>query len=162
MESIAIGADHAGYPLKESIIQYFKDHNIPFEDLGSFTGEPVDYPNIAATVVEAMAKNNHHRAVLCCGSGIGVSIAANRYPEVRAALANDLYAAKMSRLHNDANVLCMGSRVIAPALALEILDTWLNTQFEGGRHQRRVDQLTALPNHNGEPATVKNEGIPSC
>lgn len=145
MNTIAIGADHAGYPLKEKLIGYLQEKGIPVEDVGTFNGDSADYPCIAAEVIQAMHKNNHTRAILCCGSGIGVSIAANRYPHIRAALANDLYAAKMSRLHNDANVLCLGSRVIAPDLAVEILDTWLNTPFEGGRHQKRVDLIDSLP-----------------
>jgi ribose 5-phosphate isomerase B len=144
MESIAIGSDHAGFPLKEAITQYLTEQGIPFQDVGCYSVDSVDYPAIAQQVVEAMIAQNHTKGILCCGSGIGVSIAANRYPQIRAALANDLYAAKMSRMHNDANVLCMGSRVVAPALALEVLDTWLNTPFEGGRHQRRVDQLETL------------------
>lgn len=151
MESIAIGADHAGFPLKEAITAYFRENNIPYEDLGTFNGESVDYPSVVAQVIQAMEKNGHTKAVLCCGSGIGVSIAANRYPKVRAALANDLYSAQMSRLHNDANVLCMGSRIIAPALALEILKVWLSTPFEGGRHQRRVDLIDDLSQKGVSP-----------
>ncbi len=150
--SIALGSDHAGFPLKESLIQYLDSCGIPYEDLGCFNGESVDYPSVVSQVVRAMEKNNHDKAVLFCGSGIGVSISANRYPKIRAAVANDLYSARMSRLHNDANVLCMGSRIIAPALAVEILSTWLHTDFEGGRHQRRVDLIDDLA----------TKGLPQC
>lgn len=152
--SIAIGADHAGYPLKEALIEYLKAQGVAVEDVGCFSTDSVDYPHIARDVVQAMNSHGHARGILCCGSGIGVSIAANRFPQIRAALANDLYSARMSRQHNDANVLCMGSRVIAPALAIEILKTWLDTPFEGERHQRRVDQLGSL--------VQPEEGQPSC
>jgi ribose 5-phosphate isomerase B len=144
MESIAMGADHAGYPLKEKLVAYLQGKGIRVEDLGTFSQESVDYPDIAAKVVRAMEQNGHTRAILCCGSGVGVSISANRYPKVRAVMAHDLFIAKMSRLHNDSNVLCMGSRVVAADLAVEILETWLNTPFEGGRHERRVNMIDDL------------------
>jgi ribose 5-phosphate isomerase B len=147
METIIIGADHAGFSLKESLIEHFKEQGIPYQDCGCYDPQSVDYPEIANRVVQAMAQQDPSfsqvKGVLCCGSGVGVSIAANRHPQIRAVLSNDLYTAKMSRQHNDANVLCMGSRIIAPALAIEIFTTWIHTSFEGGRHQRRVEMLSS-------------------
>lgn len=153
-KTLFIGADHAGFPLKQELLPFLKAKNLDVQDLGCFSADSVDYPMVAKSVADAMLANPESLGILVCGSGIGVSIGANRFPHVRAALANDLYSARMSRQHNDANVLCLGSRVIAPALAFEIVSTWLETSFEGNRHQRRVDQLTNLVD--------SKEGHPSC
>ncbi len=141
---IILGADHAGFELKEKIAAYLKGQGFSVQDTGCYSPERVDYPLMAQQAIETMKQQKNARAILCCGSGIGISIGANRFPGVRAALANDINAAKLSRLHNDANVLCMGGRVIAPELAYEIINTWLTTPFEGGRHENRVNQLDHL------------------
>ncbi len=149
-KTIILGADHAGFELKEKVGQYLKAKGIDVKDTGCYSPERVDYPLMAQKAIEAMRVEQTSenaksiRAILCCGSGIGISIGANRFPGVRAVLANEVTSAKLSRLHNDANVLCMGGRMIAPELAFEIIDTWLETPFEGGRHENRVQQLDEL------------------
>ncbi len=149
-EKFILGADHAGFPLKEAVAKYLKEQGVPHEDIGCYSTDRVDYPNIAFTLAHQMKDGAFTRGVLCCGSGIGVSMAANRFPHVRAVVAHDLYTAQMSRRHNDANVLCMGARFIAPELACEILKTWMETPFEGGRHQERVNMMEDTKLLNGE------------
>ena len=147
---IIIGSDHAGFELKETCKGFLEDsgeHGLL--DVGVFTRASSDYPQIAHKVARAVADGEYERGVLICGSGIGMSIVANRYKGVRAALCHNLYAARMSRLHNDANVLTMGERVLGVGLALDILDVFLKTAFEGGRHQARLDQIDE---RGGEPA----------
>ena len=139
---IIIGSDHAGFGLKEACKQFLENsgaHQV--HDAGVFSRESSDYPRIAHKVAQAVSKGECDRAVLICGSGLGMSMAANRHRGVRAALCHNIYSARLSRLHNDANVLAMGERVLGEGLALEILDVFLNTEFEGGRHKRRVDQI---------------------
>lgn len=138
---IAIGADHGGFELKERIVEYLKSSGIEFKDFGTFSLDSCDYPKIGAEVAEQVAKGNFNRGILVCGSGIGMSIIANRFKKVRAALCWDMTTAKFSRTHNDANLLCLGQRVIDNQLALEMVDLWLKTEFEGGRHKLRVDML---------------------
>jgi ribose 5-phosphate isomerase B len=138
---IAVGADHAGYALKQHLVQYLKAAGHEVDDLGTHSEESVDYPGISAAVGRAVVGGGAERGVMLGGSGQGEQIAANKVPGVRASLCNDLYTARMARAHNDANVLTMGARVVAPGLAEEILDLWLATPFDGGRHQRRVDQI---------------------
>lgn len=138
---IAIGSDHGGFQLKEKIIDYLKSKNLTFKDFGTFNEDSCDYPQIAKKVAAEINLNNYARGILICGSGIGMSIAANRYSNVRAALCWDTNTASLSRLHNDSNILCLGQRVIDENLALEMIDIWLNTEFEGGRHQTRVNML---------------------
>ena len=138
---IAIGADHGGFELKEKIIEYLKLKNIEFKDFGAFSTNSCDYPKIGRTVSIEVDANNFNRGILICGSGIGMSIVANRYKGVRAALCWDLTTAKFSRTHNDANILCLGQRVIDEQLAIEMVDLWLKTEFEGGRHKLRVYML---------------------
>lgn len=147
--SIAIGSDHAGFELKEALVAYFKDKGIAYEDVGPQNADRVDYPDYSRRVAQAMQANKHPFGVLLCGSGIGVSMAANRFEGIRAVNAHDLWSAKMSRLHNDANVLCMGGRVIAAPYAIDILETFLSTSFEGGRHQGRVELMDNInkPSH---------------
>ena len=139
---IVIGSDHAGFSLKESCRTFLEKsgaHQVT--DRGVFSAESSDYPKIAHNVAQSVAKGEFDRGILICGTGIGMSIVANRYKGVRAAACHHLFSAKMSRLHNDANVLTMGSRVVGEGLALEILDIFLETPFEGGRHGRRVEQI---------------------
>jgi ribose 5-phosphate isomerase B len=139
---IAIGADHAGFVLKEHLKQTLARLGHTVDDLGTDSDAPVDYPPICFAVGRAVSGGQADRGVVLGGSGQGEQIAANKIPGVRAALCNDLYTARLSREHNDANVLSMGGRVVAFGLADEILALWLATRFEGGRHQRRVDQIT--------------------
>ena len=139
--SIAIGSDHGGFELKEQVTAFLKEKGYAFEDFGCFDSESVDYPVIAKKVASQVAQGSFEKGIIICGSGLGVCIAANKVKGIRAANCNDLYCAEMSRRHNDANVLTMGGRVVSKELALEIVELWLNTDFEGGRHQKRVDML---------------------
>jgi ribose 5-phosphate isomerase B len=142
---IVMGSDHAGFQLKEACKAFLEkggEHRV--EDMGVFDQKSADYPKIAHKVARAVAEGAYNKGVLLCGSGIGMSMVANRYKGVRAALCDNLYSARMSRLHNDANILTMGDRVIGVGLALEILDLFLKTEFEGGRHKSRIDQIDAV------------------
>ena len=142
---LAIGCDHGGFELKEEILKFIKTiANIQVSDFGPTGRDSVDYPDFGAKVAEAVSKNAVDRGILICGTGIGMSIVANRYPKVRAALCHDHFTAQMSREHNDANVLVMGERVVGKGVALEIVKTWLETEFAGGRHQKRLDKITQL------------------
>jgi ribose 5-phosphate isomerase B len=141
---IAIGADHAGFPLKEHLKRTLAGLEHEVIDVGTHSEEPVDYPEICATVARAVVDGAAARGIVLGGSGQGEQIAANKVPGTRAALCNDLYTARLSREHNDANVLAIGARIVAPTLADEILRVWLQTAFTGGRHQRRIDQIAAL------------------
>jgi len=138
---VAIGADHAGFLLKEHLKQTLQRLGHSVDDHGTHNEEPVDYPPICIGVARAVAERRADRGVVLGGSGQGEQIAANKVAGVRAALCNDLYTARLSRQHNDANVLSMGGRIVAFGLADEILALWLDTAFEGGRHQRRIDQI---------------------
>ena len=144
---IAIGADHAGFALKEHLAATLTRLGHYVDDRGTFTDQPVDYPPICADVARAVADGHADRGIVLGGSGQGEQMAANKIRGVRAALCNDLYTARMSREHNDANVLAMGGRIVAFSLADEIAALWLSTPFEGGRHQRRVQQISELENH---------------
>ena len=141
---IAIGADHAGVLLKRHLVSTLKELGHTVIDLGTDSEEPIDYPPICAAVGRAAATGSADRGIVLGGSGQGEQIAANKIDGVRAALCNDLYTARLSRLHNDANVLSIGARIVASPLADEIVRVWLETSFEGGRHQRRLKQITAL------------------
>ena len=141
---IAIGADHAGYELKTHLVATLKEMGHEVDDLGTHSEESVDYPPICAAVGRAVARGEADRGIVLGGSGQGEQIAANKVRGVRAALCNDLFTARLSRSHNDANVLSMGGRIVAPGLADEILAVWLTTDFEGGRHTRRVEQLSEI------------------
>ncbi len=142
---LAIGCDHGGFELKEEVLKFLKTiANIQVTDLGPANKDSVDYPDFGAKVSEAVAGGRVDRGILICGTGIGMSIVANRYPGVRAALCHDHFTAQMSREHNDANVLVMGERVIGKGVALEIVKTWLDTPFAGGRHQKRLDKIAAI------------------
>jgi ribose 5-phosphate isomerase B len=146
---IAIGADHAGFPLKEDLKQQLKELGHEFLDLGTDSEETVDYPPICAEVGRAVREGRADRGIVLGGSGQGEQIAANKVRGVRAALCNDLYTARMSRAHNDANVLTIGARIVAPPLAREIMKLWLETPFEGGRHLRRVEQIAEIEAEEG-------------
>ena len=144
MEKIAIGSDHAGFGLKEEILGLLKGLNIDIVDCGTNTTESVDYPDFGARVSELVSSGEAERGILVCGTGLGMSMVANKYPNVRAALCNDLFSAKMSRLHNDANILVMGGRVIGKDLAAEIVKVWLSTPFEGDRHLKRLHKIKKI------------------
>ncbi len=142
---LAIGCDHGGFELKEEILKFLKTvANLQVQDLGPAGRDSVDYPDYGARISESVSSGAADRGILICGTGIGMSIVANRYPGVRAALCHDHFTAQMSREHNDANVLVMGERVIGKGVALEIVKTWLDTEFAGGRHQKRLDKITAI------------------
>jgi|SRR3990172_109024 len=142
---LAIGCDHGGWELKEDILAFIKDiENIEVIDFGAANCDSVDYPDYGRKIAEAVARGSVARGILICGTGIGMSIVANRYPGIRAALCQDIFTAKMSRLHNDANILVMGGRVVGKGLAHEIVKTWLETEFEGGRHQKRLDKIREI------------------
>jgi ribose 5-phosphate isomerase B len=141
---IAIGADHAGFALKQHLVATLTQLGHQVEDLGTHDSEPVDYPEICAKVARAVVDHRADRGIVIGGSGQGEQIAANKVPGARAALCNDLYTARMSRQHNDANVLALGGRIVACGLADEIVALWLTTDFEGGRHLRRIQQIAEL------------------
>ena len=141
---IAIGADHAGFALKSSLIRTLERLGHHVDDRGTNSEVPVDYPAICAEVGRLVAEKRADRGIVVGGSGQGEQMAANKIPGVRAALCNDLYTAELSRQHNDANVLALGGRIVALGLADEIVRLWLSTAFEGGRHQRRIDQIAAI------------------
>ena len=139
--NIAIGSDHGGFELKQVVISFLEKENYNFKDFGVYDNVSVDYPVIAKEVANQVASGNYQRGILICGSGLGVAIAANKVRGIRAVTCHDTYCARMSRLHNDANILTMGSRVIGAGLANDIVKIWLETGFEGGRHQFRVDMI---------------------
>jgi ribose 5-phosphate isomerase B len=141
---IAVGADHAGFAAKEEVKSWLQDWGHDVDDVGTHGPEPVDYPAYAVKVATRVASGKDDLGVLVCGSGIGVCIAANKVPGIRAAYATDTYSAKMARAHNDANVLCLGARVTGPELMKELLAGFLASTFEGGRHQRRVEQIQRI------------------
>ena len=141
---IAIGADHAGFALKRHLVGVLRTLGHDVDDRGTHTEASVDYPGICAEVAREVVDGRADRGIVLGGSGQGEQMAANKVRGIRAALCNDLYTARMSREHNDANVLAMGGRIVAPGLADEIVTLWLDTAFEGGRHQRRVDQIMEI------------------
>ncbi len=145
--NVFLGCDHAGFALKQDIVKVLQGLSLAVKDLGCNCEEiSVNYPDFACQVAQAILANPGSRGVLICGTGLGMSIAANRFPGIRAALCQELYAARMSRLHNDANLLVMGGRIVGPGLAQEIVKVWFSTPFEGGRHQERLDLIETLPN----------------
>lgn len=142
--TVALACDHSALDMKQLIKNLLDDMGIAYRDFGTDTADSCDYPVYAARAAKAVANGECEKGIVICGTGIGVSIAANKVKGVRCALCSEPYSAKLTRLHNDSNVLAMGARVIGPELARMIAETWLTTPFEGGRHQRRVDLLTAL------------------
>ncbi|CAN2047488.1 Ribose-5-phosphate isomerase B [Candidatus Magnetomoraceae bacterium gMMP-1] len=141
---IIIGCDHAAYEMKEKIKSYLINQGIEVEDAGTYNEESVDYSDFAIKVARSVSNGSFARGILICGTGVGMSLAANRFSGVRATLCNDLFSAVMSRQHNDSNILVMGGRVIGDVLATEITRIWLETPFEGGRHQKRIDKFDML------------------
>lgn len=141
---IAIGSDHAGFVLKQEIIKHLKDHGYEVIDVGTESMESVDYPDYAMEVAKLVGSGSIGRGILICGTGIGMSIAANKVAGVRAALVDSVELARLSREHNDANVLALGSRIINEETAVQIVDTWLAADYAGGRHQQRIDKIIAI------------------
>ena len=138
---IVIGSDHGGFHLKEILKQHLAERGIEVTDAGTYTEESCDYPDIAVKVCREITEGKAGKGILVCGTGIGMSMAANKVKGIRAALCGDVFSATMSREHNDANVICLGERVLGPGLAVSILDAWLDTEFAGGRHGRRVNKI---------------------
>ena len=145
---IAIAADHGGFELKDSMVEYIKSLGNEVMDLGTNSADSVDYPDYAKKVCEEIQQGNSDLGILICGTGIGMSLAANKFEGIRAACVSDVYSAKMSRNHNNANVLCIGARVIGDEVAKLIIKTFLENEFEAGRHQRRVDNIMAFEKEN--------------
>ena len=143
---IAIGSDHGGFALKQEIMKHLEERKLEYIDFGTYSSDSCDYPQYGAAVGRAVASGSCERGILICGTGIGISISANKIHGVRAALCGDCFSAEMTRRHNDANIVALGARVVGPGLALKIVDTFLDTPFEGGRHERRVQQMMALEN----------------
>ncbi len=142
MLKVAIGCDHGGYELKNLLVNFFQNSDVEIVDMGCRLDESVDYPVFADVVCKKVQSGDCHLGILVCGTGIGMSIAANRHRDIRAALCHEAFTARMSREHNNANVLCLGGRVIGPEIALDIAKTWVETKFTGGRHQRRLDMFS--------------------
>lgn len=143
---IALGSDHAGYELKESIREYLLEKGIEFIDCGVYSESSADYPLMAKETCGKITDGKCDLAILCCGTGIGMAISANKIKGIRAASCSDYFSAKYTRLHNDANVLCLGGRIVGKGLANELVEVFLASKFEGGRHQRRVDLITDIEN----------------
>lgn len=139
---IAVGSDHGGFELKELIVQFLGELGQEVESVGCHSLSSVDYPDFAEKVCDAVRTGACDCGILVCGTGIGMSIAANRHKEIRAALCHEAFTARMSREHNNSNVLCLGGRVVGPEIALDIVKTWVETEFAGGRHQRRLDMFS--------------------
>jgi ribose 5-phosphate isomerase B len=141
---IIIGSDHAAFQMKELVKSFLVEQGIAVEDVGPANESSVDYPDFGIRVAASVSKGDFSRGILMCGTGLGMSMVANRFPHVRAALCGDLFAARMSRQHNDANILVMGARVIGDVLAMEVVKTWLETPFEGGRHSLRLEKFDCI------------------
>ena len=141
---LAIGADHGGFSLKEVLKKHLEEQGYEVEDFGTYDTASCNYPVYAEKVARAVAENRAQLGILVCGTGIGMSIAANKIKGIRAAAVSDCFTAQATREHNDSNVLCLGERTVGPGLAMRIVDTWLNAAFLGGRHQTRVDMISAL------------------
>ncbi len=144
MALIGLACDHGGFELKEEVKSFLKSLNCEIMDMGVFQEDSVDYPDYGILVAERISRREMEKGILICGTGIGMSIVANKFPGVRAALVNDLYSARCSREHNDANILVIGGRIIGKELAKEIVKVWLNTPFAGGRHSRRLEKIETL------------------
>ncbi len=141
---ISLGCDHGGLELKDAIKQHLLDRGFEVKDCGTFTKDSCDYPDYARPAAEAVASGECEKGIVVCTTGIGVSITANKVKGVRCALLSDLMSAKMTRQHNNTNMMALGQGVVGPMLALQIVDTWLDTEFEGGRHQRRIDKMMEI------------------
>lgn len=145
---IALAADHGGYELKETVKKHLEDRGIMYKDYGKFKEEIVDYPDMAAIACRSLQNDECQLALLFCGTGVGMSIAANKFRGIRACCCSDTFSAKYTRMHNDANVLCLGGRVLGAGLALELVDLFLDTDFEGGRHCSRIAKIDVIENEN--------------
>ena len=143
---IAIGCEHGGFELKEHIKKHLDEIGEEYKDYGTYSEESVDYPDCAAPVCKAIQDKTADKGILICGTGIGISIAANKHKGIRAALCSDVYSAKMTKQHNNANIICLGGRVTGRELAFMIVDTWLATEFEGGRHEARIEKIHKIEN----------------
>lgn len=143
---IYLGSDHGGFELKEHVAEYLKEKGIEFEDCGTYSSDSCDYPDIAENVANKVVADKGSYGILVCGTGIGISIAANKVKGIRAACCSDTFSARYTRKHNDANILCFGGRVIGPGMAEELIDTFLGSDFEGGRHAKRVAKITEIEN----------------
>ena len=141
---IGLACDHGGFELKEELKAFLKSLGVEPIDMGTFNEDSVDYPDFGILVAEKVSRGELEKGILICGTGIGMSIVANKFPRVRAALANDLYSSRCSREHNDANILIIGGRIVGKELAKEIVKVWLETPFAGGRHKRRLEKIEAL------------------
>ena len=144
MKKIAVASDHGGFELKETVIAHLLNDGWEIDDLGPSNESSVDYPDYGIKLAEIITNKKVERGIIICGTGVGMSIVVNRFPAIRGTLCSDIYTAKMCRKHNDSNILIMGGRIIGRGLASEIVDTWLNTAFEGGRHQRRLDKINEI------------------
>ncbi len=142
--SIVMGSDHAAYALKEKVKAYLVNRSVDVEDVGCFSEDSVDYPDFGMKVASAVSEGKFDKGILMCGTGLGMSMVANKFPHVRAALCGGLFSAMMSRRHNDSNILVMGARVIGESLAMEIVKVWLETPFDGGRHQLRLEKFDRI------------------
>lgn len=143
---IVIGSDHAGFALKNKVMAHLKEKGYEPYDVGTYSSESCHYPVYAGKVAEAVASGEYDRGILVCGTGVGMSIAANKYKDIRAACCSDTFSARMTRMHNDANVICFGERVVGEGLAFDIVDVFLSTEFEGGKHATRVKMITDKDN----------------
>jgi ribose 5-phosphate isomerase B len=145
---IGLACDHAGFDLKEELKAFLKSLGVKAIDMGTFNEDSVDYPDFGILVAEKVSRGELEKGILICGTGIGMSMVANKFPRIRAAVANDLYSSRCSREHNDANILIIGGRIVGKDLAKEIVKVWLETPFAGGRHKRRIEKIEALEKEN--------------
>ena len=143
---LALGCDHGGYPLMKEVIKYLEDNKIAFKNFGTYSEASVDYPEYAKKVAHAVAEGECEKGILICGTGIGIGIAASKVKGTRVCTCSDVYSAELSKRHNNSNILTMGARVVGVDLAKMIATHWLTAEFEGGRHQRRIDMITAIEN----------------
>ena len=143
-KTVALACDHAGFSLKNELMLHLSSRGIEFRDFGTYNEESCDYPDYAAAACRAVLSGECDCAILVCGTGVGMSIAANKFDGIRAACASDSFSVKFTRLHNDANVLCLGGRVVGPGLGCELADIFVSTEYEGGRHQRRLDMISKI------------------
>ena len=146
LTKLVIGCDHAGYDLKLKLIEHLKAQNIDVEDVGTYSSDSCDYPDFADALCKKIMSGEYERGILICGTGIGMSMAANKHKGIRAACCSDVFSARLTREHNDANVLCFGSRVVGEELAYDLCDLFVSTDYMGGRHARRVAKIDALDN----------------
>jgi len=141
---IAIGCDHGGFALKQEVMRHLDELGLAYKDFGTYSEESCDYPIYGEAVARAVADGEYERGILICGTGIGISISANKVKGIRACCCSDSFSCEYTRRHNDANALCMGGRVVGPGLACQLVDLFLNTEFEGGRHEKRIAKLMAI------------------